>query len=56
MDDKSSVDVKAQTPAALLLGAEPRTLELTGSYDTTSDTWSNRLYELAATKKHNESM
>ena len=56
MSDKTPNDANIQTPAALLLAAEPKALKLNGSYDTHTDTWSNRFYETAATKKHNEAM
>lgn len=47
---------RSSKPAILWLASEPRPLEVSGHYDEKSQTWSNRKYELAAAKKHNEDM
>lgn len=54
MNTKPSSEHHPSHPPALLLISEPRPAVLSGHYDPKTDTWSNRLYEAAATKKHNE--
>jgi hypothetical protein len=43
-------------PAIIWLTSTPKKLELSGRYDPRTETWSNRRYESAAEKKHNEAM
>lgn len=43
-------------PAVLLLSETVPILEVEGEFDAQSQTWSNRMYECAAEKKHNEAM
>lgn len=54
MSAKPSSENQSLRPPALLLASEPRPVVLAGRYDPKTETWSNRLYESAATKKHNE--
>ena len=54
MNDRVENDKKV--PAAMLLAVSPRFFEIEGEYDLRTDTWSNRRYETAAHKKHNEAM
>jgi hypothetical protein len=49
--------VKAtKIPASLIIAEEVSEPVCKGYYDEASKTWSNRDFELAATKKHNEAM
>lgn len=52
-----SNDRTIKTPLSLFALVEsPKPLRLEGHYDETTQTWSNRDYESAGRKKHNESM
>lgn len=53
-DESSREDRTKRVPAAMMLASEPEALTVTGKYDEHRETWSNRLYESAGTKKHNE--
>jgi hypothetical protein len=54
----SDNDVKAGKliPPTLLLAEPTEKIQVTGFYDSASETWSNREYDCAARKKHNEAM
>ncbi len=43
-------------PASLAIAEKVREERAGGHYDTDTNTWSNRDYDLAAAKKHNEDM
>ncbi len=43
-------------PAVLLLAEDAEPIEVSGEFDPTRQTWSNRNYDCVATKKHNEAM
>jgi hypothetical protein len=45
-----------QLPLALLLAEDVPEIRLDGHYDTETDTWSDREYASAGSKKHNEDM
>jgi phosphate-selective porin len=45
---------KKRVTAVMLLGVEPRSYKIDGEYDSQTDTWSNRFFETAPHKKHNE--
>ncbi len=47
-------DTKAPLSKQLLVPVDP--ISVKGSYSVETDTWSNRLFEDATTKKHNEDM
>ena len=48
-------NVKAK-PATLSVAKKVEAVKVGGFYDNASQTWSNRKFETAASKKHNEDM
>jgi len=46
----------SKRPASMAIAEKVREENCSGHYDTKTKTWSNRDYELAAAKKHNEDM
>lgn len=47
---------ESKRPAPLLIAEEVQEEPCAGHYDEDKKTWSDRAYQLAAAKKHNESM
>ncbi len=52
----NEVNRKAPAPAALVLGESVARVTVQGEFDCESSTWSNREYQCASAKKHNEGM
>jgi hypothetical protein len=54
--EKPTQSESKPVPAVLLLAESARLVEVEGEFDARTQTWSNRKYECAAQKKHNEAM
>ncbi|MDA8586768.1 hypothetical protein N9L47_10970 [Rhodobacteraceae bacterium] len=46
----------SKRPASMVIAEKVREENCLGHYDAETNTWSNRDYDLAAAKKHNEDM
>ena len=53
---RSTEEKDRKVPPALLIAEEVRPVPMVGHYDEESQTWSNRNFDTAAQKKHNEQM
>ena len=53
---KVTQEKATEKPVALIIAKKVDESIATGRYSTTTDTWSNRKYDLASSKKHNEDM
>lgn len=53
---KSCESKAEKIPAVLLLAESVEPVAVAGEFDAELQTWSNRDYECASTKKHNEAM
>lgn len=57
MEAKNEVQIEVKKkPAALMLAEKVELVEVEGRFDETSQTWSDRKFECAGAKKHNEAM
>lgn len=53
---QSTEERGSKVPPALLIAVEVPPVHIAGHYDKESKTWSNRVFETASQKKHNEDM
>jgi hypothetical protein len=53
---KNNTTSPVERPVILLTAQEVKEPKVNGEYSAVTDTWSNRNYELASSKKHNENM
>jgi hypothetical protein len=51
-----SAPSRSPLPAALQIAEQVDDCQIEGEYDTATDTWSDREYVSAGSKKHNEAM
>ena len=47
---------EGRVPAVLLLAEASKPVKVSGDFDLEQQTWSNRQFDCASTKKHNEAM